>query len=104
MAAASQSGVEFYNQFVKLTADLDFSNDSVPAIGSISSPFYGTFDGDNHTVTAKLTTNVQSQGLIGVLSGGTVKTLMRRVNSILEALLVLLWWVLLSRIPPLKLQ
>ena len=75
VAAASQSGVEFYNQFVKLTADLDFSNDSVPAIGSIKTPFYGTFDGDNHTVTAKLTTNAQSQGLIGVLSGGTVKNL-----------------------------
>ncbi len=75
VAAASNSGVEFYNQFVKLTANLDFSNDSLPAIGSKNTPFYGTFDGDMHFVKANLTTNAQSQGLIGVLSGGTVKNL-----------------------------
>jgi len=74
VAAASNSGVDFNGQFVKLAADLDFSNDSVPAIGSSASPFFGTFDGGNHTVTANLTTSNSCQGLIGVLDG-TVKNL-----------------------------
>lgn len=75
VAAASQNGVEFYKQYVKLTSDLDFTSDSVPAIGSVATPFYGTFDGGGHTVTAKLVTSQSRQGLIGVLHGGTVKNL-----------------------------
>ncbi|MDO4510346.1 MAG: hypothetical protein Q4B68_00830 [Bacteroidales bacterium] len=75
VAAASHSGVTFQDQFVKVVADLDFSNDSVPAIGSNTTPFYGTFDGGNHTIIANLTTSEKHQGLIGVLGGGVVKNI-----------------------------
>ncbi|MBQ0069391.1 MAG: hypothetical protein KBT09_06510 [Bacteroidales bacterium] len=75
VAAASNSGVEFKGQYVKLMADLDFTNDSLPAIGTATTAFYGTFDGGGHTVTAKLTTSSNNQGLIGTLAGGVVKNL-----------------------------
>ncbi|MGN1262504.1 MAG: hypothetical protein ACI4TW_00565, partial [Prevotella sp.] len=46
---------ESQGQYYQLTADIDMSEESMPAIGSSSHPFQGTFDGNGHSINGLVT-------------------------------------------------
>ncbi len=76
---------EYAGKCYLLTADIDMSDTyhsgdggkSWTPIGTESTPFTGTFDGGNHTISGLYisTKSNSPQGLLGQLSGGTVKNL-----------------------------
>ena len=58
----------------KLMNDIDLDNREWTLIGSKSKPFAGTFDGNGKTIkNLKVETSTAHEGLIGYVSGGTVK-------------------------------
>lgn len=50
-AELTEMGQMFAGKYVKITADLDYSNMSFPIAGDSSTPFCGTLDGGGHTIT-----------------------------------------------------
>jgi hypothetical protein len=64
---------------ITLLADIDLNNENWTPIGTSSSPFMGTFDGNNHTIS-NLSIEVpevggQYAGLFGYIEGGSVENL-----------------------------
>lgn len=57
-----------------LTKDLVFTDKYVP-IGSLENQFHGTFDGNGHSITLKITKGGDYTGLFASISGATVKNL-----------------------------
>lgn len=87
---AVNSGTNYKNRTVKLTADIDLSSESnwVP-IGNVvaypSQSFNGVFDGGGHTISNVKSTNTISEnaaaGLFGSIVNGTIKDLtVKNVN------------------------
>jgi len=73
-------GKPFTGKFFKLEQNIDVGKDNpLPAIGSDTKPFNGTFDGDNKIISNLSITTAQSssyQGLFGYInSAGTIKNL-----------------------------
>lgn len=54
-AKSVEGGIDYYNKFVKLTNDITISTMVGVCDESGNKPFRGTFDGDNHTLTANIT-------------------------------------------------
>ena len=67
-AKSVEGGIDYYNKFVKLTNDITISTMVGVCDESGDRPFSGTFDGDNHTLTANITStatddNKNNQGV-----------------------------------------
>ena len=58
-------------KYYKLTADIDMSEQAMPAIGSQENPFQGTFDGNGHSINGLVT----GEGYLFHYLQGTVKNL-----------------------------
>lgn len=54
-AKSVEGGIDYYNKFVKLTNNITISTMVGVCDESGNKPFRGTFDGDNHTLTANIT-------------------------------------------------
>lgn len=71
-------GKDYQGEFIQLTADMDLANEAWTPIGKEGTPFKGSFDGSNHTVS-NLSINdstMVNAGLFGVLNTpGTIKNL-----------------------------
>ena len=59
------------DKYYKLTADIDMSEQPMPAIGPQANPFQGTFDGNGHSINGLVTKN----GYLFHYLQGTVKNL-----------------------------
>ena len=67
-AKSVEGGIDYYNKFVKLTNNITISTMVGVCDESGNKPFRGTFDGDNHTLTANITStatgdNKNNQGV-----------------------------------------
>lgn len=67
-AKSVEGGIDYYNKFVKLTNNITISTMVGVCDESGDRPFSGTFDGDNHTLTANITStatddNKNNQGV-----------------------------------------
>ena len=62
------------NANAKLTADIDFSNQT-DMIGTSGNPYAGTFDGKGHKVTVNYTAETEYSALFQYVGAGTVKNL-----------------------------
>lgn len=67
-AKSVEGGIDYYNKFVKLTNNITISTMVGVCDESGDRPFRGTFDGDNHTLTANITStatgdNKNNQGV-----------------------------------------
>lgn len=67
-AKSVEGGIDYYNKFVKLTNDITISTMVGVCDESGNKPFRGTFEGDNHTLTANITStatddNKNNQGV-----------------------------------------
>ena len=79
-ANATRNGNTFENQTVVLNYDIDLSNlgsELWAPLGSTSSPFKGTFDGQGHTISNININNNNSSycGFFGSISNATIKNL-----------------------------
>lgn len=63
----NEDGMTFVNQYIKLNADITGLDRK---IGIAVTPFGGTFDGNNHTVTVnyKFATGIANQGVFGTIA------------------------------------
>ena len=59
----------YYRKYIQLTQDIDLTGLKYTPIGSYMTPFYGTFDGDNHVIRGL------EEGLFGLVNSGTIKNL-----------------------------
>ena len=68
-------GEDFSGKTVELTADIDLGGEGSEwtPIGSSSSVFAGTFDGNNHVISGLYISSGSNAGLFGKVNGGTVK-------------------------------
>lgn len=78
-ANAVNGGETFNNKTIKLISDINLDcneeNQWVP-IGTLSAPFAGLFDGNNHTVSGMYIQGAQNVGLFGMISkNGEIKNL-----------------------------
>ena len=67
-----------WDKSIVLNADLDMTGLAVNGIGNSTTPFTGTFDGQNHTISNLgniLDTNGKIGGLFAYVNGATVKNL-----------------------------
>ena len=74
-AKAVNGGNTYSDQYVVLTADLDFGGQTIPAIGTETSPFSGVLDGQGHSLKNFVISGDNAQGVVGYLKHGTVKFL-----------------------------
>ncbi|MBR6826385.1 MAG: InlB B-repeat-containing protein [Oscillospiraceae bacterium] len=74
-ANAVNGGNSYRDKYVLITADLDFSGQTIPVIGTKSAPFCGVLDGMGHSLHNFAITGDNAQGLVGYLKEGTVKFL-----------------------------
>jgi len=72
---AVNAGDTYSNKFVRITADLDFGGQTIPAMGTAKTPFSGVLDGNGHTLSNFTVNGNESQGLVGYLKQGTVQFL-----------------------------
>ncbi len=72
---AVNAGDNYSSKFVRITADLDFGGQTIPAIGTAKAPFCGVLDGNGHTLSNFTISGNDAQGLIGYLKQGTVQFL-----------------------------
>ena len=78
LATEVNGGNSYGNKFFRLTAEIGNTDEEWKPIGeSYSRSFNGTFDGDRHRVTYKISNSTNTyQGLFGCLdTGGTIKNL-----------------------------
>jgi hypothetical protein len=79
LSANVEDGMTYSGKYLKLAADIDCGSDNWEAIGGANAKmFMGTFDGDSHTITYRvsITGDESDKGLFyGVGAGGTVKNL-----------------------------
>ncbi len=78
--AVNSGNYSFEGKTVELTTSLDFSEyeDQVAPVGTTDSPFKGTFDGGNYTIsniTYKSDYTATYAGVFGVTSGATIQNL-----------------------------
>lgn len=73
-------GAVFKGKYIKLMANIDLNSicgeniGNWTPIGTLDSPFYGTFDGNNYTISNIYIKNSDRiQGLFGVFSGGNIQ-------------------------------
>ena len=68
-------GEDFSGKTVELTADIDLGGEGSEwtPIGSASSAFAGTFDGNNHVISGLYISSGSNAGLFGKVNGGTIK-------------------------------
>lgn len=68
---------------VKLMAPIDLNNEEWTPIGTQNSPFKGTFDGNNQTISnLKITSGASNVGLFGFTTDGEIKNLQIRNASV----------------------
>ena len=72
-AKAVNSGNTYSDKVVRITADLDFGGQTIPAIGTASAPFCGVLDGNGHTLSGFTVSGTDGQALVGYLKQGTVQ-------------------------------
>ncbi len=73
---AVNGGNDFTGKTVTLGTDIDLTGTSWTSVGTESTPFSGTFDGAEHTIS-----NLNN-GLFGYISGATIQNLnLRKVNN-----------------------
>ena len=79
LSANVADGMTYSGKYLKLAADIDCGSDNWEAIGGANAKmFRGTFDGDSHTITYRvsITGDESNKGLFyGVGADGTVKNL-----------------------------
>ncbi|MBR6825776.1 MAG: InlB B-repeat-containing protein [Oscillospiraceae bacterium] len=73
--SAINSGDSYSDRYVRITADLDFGGQTIPAMGTKTAPFCGVLDGQGYTLKNFVITGDNAQGLVGYLKQGTVKFL-----------------------------
>ena len=75
LAELSKSNT-FEGKTIIMTDDIDMSSvTGFAGIGSTTSPFKGTFDGQNHTISGLTLTDVKEMGLFIQINNGTVQNL-----------------------------
>ncbi len=74
-AQAVNAGSTYFDKYVYITADLDFGGQTIPAIGTQTTPYSGVLDGRGHFFKNFSITGNDAQGLVGYLKQGTVKFL-----------------------------
>ncbi|MBR6826020.1 MAG: InlB B-repeat-containing protein, partial [Oscillospiraceae bacterium] len=72
---AVNAGDNYSGKFVRITADLDFGGQTIPALGTVKAPFCGVLDGNGHKLTNFAVTGADNQGLVGYLKQGTIQFL-----------------------------
>ena len=75
LVASVNAGKSYSDKYIRITADLDFGGQTIPAMGTKSTPFSGVLDGMGHKITNFVITGDNAQGLVGYLKQGTVKFL-----------------------------
>jgi len=76
LAELVNSGNSYSGTYFKLTADLDLTNKNWTCIGSGSTPFSGTFDGNGHTISnLSITKWSNNIGLFAQINSATIKNL-----------------------------
>lgn len=89
---AINASLEALSKYYVLTADLDFSNEEIFAVGKYDTPyqpFSGQFDGNGHTIknafikanTNKTTANNYNLGLFGYVTGKICNLHLENVNA-----------------------
>lgn len=71
-AQSVNSGNEYLNYTVTLEEDIDLGNKEWTPIGTINTPFKGTFNGQNHTIYNLKITSGSNVGLFGHITLSTV--------------------------------
>lgn len=62
--------------YYKMTSDIDMTGVTFTGIGSDSTPFTGTFDGDNHIISnLSITSSTDYTGLFNEVNAGTLKNI-----------------------------
>ncbi len=74
-ANAVNGGNTYGDTFVRITGDLDFGGQTIPAIGTAKTPFCGVLDGNGHTLSNFTVSGTDAQGLVGYLKEGSVQFL-----------------------------
>ncbi len=75
LAEAVNGGNSYKDQYIRITADLDFGGQAIPSMGTKNAPFCGVLDGQGHCFKNFVITGDNAQGLVGYLKEGTVKFL-----------------------------
>lgn len=75
LAEAVNGGISYKDQYIRITADLDFGGQAIPSMGTKNAPFCGVLDGQGHCFKNFVITGDNAQGLVGYLKEGTVKFL-----------------------------
>ncbi len=72
---AVNAGDNYSGKYVRITADLDFGGQTIPALGTAKAPFCGVLDGNGYTLSNFTINGADAQGLVGYLKQGTVQFL-----------------------------
>ena len=75
LVKAVNAGDSYSSKYVRMTADLDFGGQSIPALGTAAAPFSGVLDGNGHSISNFTLSGADAQGLVGYLKQGTVQFL-----------------------------
>ena len=74
LAEKVNSGEAYAGKYFKQTKDIDLENKEWTPIGTVDTPFQGTFDGDGHQITnLKISNGGQYAGLFGYTEGAVIK-------------------------------
>ena len=74
---------KYPNAYFELSADINMGDyKSIAPIGTAETPFTGTIDGKNHSITGAAVKSKHTPGLFGVLSGATIKNLRFENSSV----------------------
>ena len=74
LAENVNGGVTYEGKYFQLTANIDLENKEWTPIGTVDTPFQGTFDGDGHQITnLKISNGGQYAGLFGYTECAVIK-------------------------------